>query len=130
MIGGVRARIEIDGDDVVVIPIGLMRLWAMHGRIRLPIADIVEAVVLSDRRQRPGGARSLGTHTRGICAGTYRTRNGRELWFVGDGRGALELSLRRGRFARVVAQVEEPQAFIERSGLPTTAPGVRRVERA
>jgi hypothetical protein len=72
----VTARVEVDGDDVVVVPTGLLWLWAAHGRIRIPREDIVEAVVLPDtQRQRPGGTRTFGTHTRGICAGRFRTRN-------------------------------------------------------
>ena len=121
---------EIEGSDLVVVPIGLMSMWAAHGRVRIPIADVVEAVVLDDRqRQRPAGTRTLGTHTPSICAGWFRTRQGRELWFVGDGKGALALRLREHAFARVVAQVEHPEDVIARYGLPTPPPGVRRVGR-
>ncbi len=110
-------------------PRGWSRLWTLRRRITLPLS------ALRDVRRAPPdvgkgiwkGWRLPGTHIPGvIVAGSYLRAGEWTFWDVrGSGGHAIEVELEGASFRRLIMDVAEPEAEIERlraamAGLATT----------
>jgi len=107
-------RIEIAGADLVVHVEGPDRFWAFKSRIRVPIVHVASIERATDEARRWWhGLRAPGTNIPGvITAGTYYERAGRVFWDVHDPKRAIALRLRDDRYAKLVIEVEDPDAAI------------------
>lgn len=108
-------EIQIQDGTMSVDVRGLHKLWALKGRLQVPVVAVKGA-----RRLDPGTARRLwkglripGTHVPGvIAAGTFYKHGERHFWDVADASRALEIELGGTRYARLFVEVEDPEATL------------------
>ncbi|WP_412538412.1 hypothetical protein R8Z50_21470 [Longispora sp. K20-0274] len=105
------ALVSVSGDELLVEIEGMHKLWALKGRLRIPLAHVRGAVVDPARSRRPRGLRLPGTYLPGIlAAGTYRSADGRAFWDVRDPDRAVVIDLVEEDFTELVLQVADPHA--------------------
>ncbi len=108
------ARIEIDGDDLVVTIEGLNKLWALKSTLTIPLANVRGATADPGIIKEPKGIRAPGAHLPGvITAGTFHLDGDRVFWDVRDPAKAVVIELADERYARLVLQVDDPRATVE-----------------
>lgn len=100
-------------DQLLVRPVGLMRLWALSTGIDCPVASITD-IGVSDTDELTRGFRAPGTYLPGVMtAGTFRARTGNALWLVGRHRRVLVIELTGEKWRYLVLGVEDPDAANE-----------------
>ncbi len=120
--GGARARVEMEGGELVVRPRGLNRLWAFKGEVRIPLAAITEVRRDVSRTSVPSGLRVPGTYVPGVIqAGTYRRKGERSFWLVGRTRTVTVVECPGARYDRVVLELGDDEAAALREALATGA---------
>jgi hypothetical protein len=112
--------VTLRGDVAIFEPRGWSKLWTLEARLTVPLSA-VRAV----RRAPPGvgrgwwkGWRLPGTHLPGvIVAGSYYGDGAWTFWDVrGAGDRAIEVELEGTRYRRLVVDVSDPEAEVERLG--------------
>ncbi|TVT61598.1 hypothetical protein FNH05_02730 [Amycolatopsis rhizosphaerae] len=107
------ARIDIDGDDLVVTIEGLDRLWALKSRLTIPLANVRGATADPGITKEPKGIRAPGAYLPGvITAGTFHLDGERVFWDVHDPAKAVVIELADERYARLIVEVEDPRAAV------------------
>jgi hypothetical protein len=108
------AAVGVTPDDrLLVRPVGLVRLWALHSGIDVPVSAITD-VGVSPRKGLAKGWRLPGTHLPGVMtAGTFRSGGEKALWMVGPAKEVLVIELHDEAFRHVIVQVEDPHAAVE-----------------
>ncbi|HLU64770.1 MAG TPA: hypothetical protein VKZ63_00755 [Kofleriaceae bacterium] len=108
-------RLEIRDDELEVEVLGLHKLWALRGRIRVPLSAVATVRRL-EADQAHGwwkGLRMPGTHVPGlIVAGTFYKDGERHFWDVRNAHRAIEVQLSGGPFDRLFVEVEDPDQAI------------------
>lgn len=105
-----QATIGIVEDELVVRPLGAMRVWALSRGVSVPVSAVAD-IGVADRRAVPLGLRAPGAYLPGVvCAGTYRRRGSKSLWMVGRTSRVLVIDFVDQSYDRVVVQVAEPEA--------------------
>lgn len=100
-------------EDLIVRPVGLMRLWALTSGIECPV-DAVLDVGVAGIKELHRGFRAPGTYLPGVMiAGTFRARTGNALWLVGRHKEVLVIELADQRWRYLVLGVEDPEAANE-----------------
>ena len=107
-------RVDLDGHDVVVSISGRDRIWALAREIRIPRAEVTNAVALGYGAAPRTWFRVAGTYVPGfIKAGWFRTRAGREFWLVRRDDRVLMVES-SGRLRRVVVATDDPDGDADR----------------
>ncbi|WAL66457.1 hypothetical protein ORV05_01130 [Amycolatopsis cynarae] len=107
------ARIDIDGDDLVVTIEGLDKLWALKSSLTIPLANVRGATADPGIAKEPKGIRAPGAYLPGvITAGTFHLDGERVFWDVHDPAKAVVIELADERYARLVVEVEDPRAAV------------------
>lgn len=103
------ARLRLDGEAVVVEPVGILKLLALSSGLRLPVEHVTAAFQVDrpQERYRPG-MRLPGTWLPGLLAGTFQGPEGRSFWVVGRGDTSVRLDVADERYDYVVVDVEDP----------------------
>lgn len=100
-------------DQLLVRPVGLMRIWAFHSGVDLPVTSISD-VGVAERRSLARGIKLPGSAVPGlITAGTYRVGSERNLWMVGRAKRVLVIELHGEKYRHLVVEVEDPEAATE-----------------
>jgi hypothetical protein len=108
------ARVNIDGDDLIVDVEGLDKLWALKSRLTIPLANVRGATIDPGIVRGPKGFRAPGTHMPGvIVAGTFHHDGERVFWDVHDPAKAVVIQLDGERYARLVIEVDDPSATVD-----------------
>lgn len=119
-------NVSIGDSEVRFEPVGLSKLWTFSRGVRVPFSAIrvVRKAPANVTRGLWKGLRMPGTQLPGvIVAGKYLGWNGWTFWDVrGGGASAIELELLGHRFSRLVVDVADPAAEVER--LRAVAPSV------
>jgi hypothetical protein len=103
------ARVEIDGDDMVVQLSSLERIVTLRQGLRVPIRSIVGVTVDSGVGAEPKGIRSPGTHVPGLLtSGTYLRDGVKTFWHITRGTRAVVISLKDADVHRVIVDVTDP----------------------
>lgn len=108
-------EVELTGDALVVHVRGMDRLWALKSRLEIPLSHVAGAERADSEAARRWwkGVRAPGTHLPGvITAGTFYQEGDRVFCDVHDPEKAVEIRLNDERYARLVIEVEEPDATI------------------
>jgi hypothetical protein len=109
------ARVEIDGDRLVVVVEGAHRLWALKSRLEIPLENMQGATVDSGIARERKGFRAPGTHIPGVLtAGTFYQNGERIFWDIKDGDQAVVIQLRNEQYARLVIEVDDARAAVTR----------------
>jgi hypothetical protein len=121
------ARIELQGDRLVVHVTGADRVFALKSELAIPL-EHVTGVARDEEEARTWyhGVRAPGTNLPGvITAGTFHEHGERVFWDVHHPERAIALSLRDERYAKLVVEVDDPDGAIRAisaalGGSPTT----------
>jgi hypothetical protein len=108
------AAVGVSPDDQLLVrPVGLVRLWALSKGHECPITAISD-VGVSERKGLVKGYRFPGTHLPGIMtAGTFRSHGDKDLWMVGRAKEVLVIELHDQPYRHLIVQVEDPHAAVE-----------------
>ena len=101
--GKAAARVEIHDEGVVVIPIGLSKLWSLKRSVTIPAASIAEVHTSDD--ELPNAAR----FGRRLLAGTYRSGGTKAFLVVGRSRPVVVVECRGAPYTRVVFSTADPE---------------------
>lgn len=104
--------IEVTGDELVVHVQGWDQLWSFKSELRIPLTHVARAERSECAAHAWPGLRVPGTSFPGFIAGTYYAGDGRAFWDVHAPGKAIEISLRDDHFAKLVIDVEDPDATI------------------
>jgi len=107
-------NISIDGSELVLHMVGMDRLWSMKSELRIPLAHVAGAERDAEEAGRwYHGLRAPGTNIPGvIVAGTFYAHEGRVFWNVHHAANAIAICLHDETFAKLVVEVENPDATI------------------
>jgi hypothetical protein len=110
------ATIKIKDDTLVVKVEGQDKLWALKSRLEVPLEDVVGAELASDEAHKWfHGLRFGGSHIPGaLSVGRFHNDGQWVFWDVHDPDKAIVIRLRRQHFARLVVEVADAEAEIDR----------------
>jgi hypothetical protein len=115
------ATVDIEGADLVVRVEGMDKLWALKSSLTIPLANVRGATADPGIVKDPKGVRAPGTYVPGVVvAGTFHHEGERVFWDVRDPAKAVVIELADEQYARLVVQVEDPRATVERIEKATT----------
>lgn len=99
----------IAGSDLKVTISGWDAVWAFKRSLTIPLAHVVGASV-EPVSNKPSW-RIFGTGIPGgLKAGWFRAKGENEFWLVHRRTTALEIRLRNEKYARLMLQVDDPEA--------------------
>ncbi|WP_067830683.1 hypothetical protein [Nocardia inohanensis] len=115
------AKVAVDGRNLVVEPQGWHKVWALKGRLVIPLSSVRKVVADPEIAARPKGIRLPGTYIpRVITAGTYLHDGKRWFWDVRDPAKAVVIDLTDGgKYAHIVVEVDDPAAMVAEIGAAT-----------
>ena len=121
--GGELADIEIRDEAVVVTMRGLNKIWAMKGRLEIPLERITSAAYVPDARVLARGLRLPGTAIPGVMiAGTYLARGQRAFYAMHRGENGLVIDIDGWKYQQVIVDTKDPDALAsqieEAAGVP------------
>jgi hypothetical protein len=107
---------SVEGDRLVLEVQGIDKLWALRSRLEFPLAHVVSVDANSDQVGRWWhGLKVLGTDVPGLLgAGTFYYHRELVFWDVHDPANAIVLSLDHERYKKLIVEVENPAATIDR----------------
>jgi hypothetical protein len=113
--GGDVAMLEVADGKLIIRMTGMDRVWSLKSELAIPIADVVGAEKAAEEAgEWWHGIRTGGTHIPGvISAGTFHSHGDRVFWDVHDPGKAIAIELRNWRYARLVLEVDDPDAAVE-----------------
>ncbi len=104
-------EVELTRDALVVHVQGMDQLWALKSRLETTLSHVVGAEVDPEIAREWKGMRAPGTHVPGaITAGTFFQEGERVFWDVHNPDKTVVIRLRDDRYARLVIEVDDPQA--------------------
>ena len=108
------ASISIDGTHLTIEVHGVDRLWALKGRLTIPLDHVRGATADPGMTNEPKGLRGPGTHLTGvIVAGTFHQDGQKVFWDVHDHSKAVVIELQDDTYQRLVVEVDDPKATVE-----------------
>ena len=108
-------NVSIESDRVVFDVLGLHQLWALRGRLEIPLAHVTGV----DREPEQVGRwwhgwKLLGTDVPGVfAAGTFHYHGELVFWDVRDPERTIVVSLAHERYKKLIIEVEDPDAVVE-----------------
>jgi hypothetical protein len=108
------AEIEITRGSLIVRVQGMDRVWALTSELKIPLAHVGGAERDEEEARRWWhGIRAPGTSLPGVLtAGTFYQHGERIFWDVHRPEKAVAILLHDERYARLVIEVEDPDAVI------------------
>ncbi len=109
-------EVQLTEDTLIVHVVGWDRIWALKSRLEIPLSHVLGAEVDPSSARGRRGLKLWGTYVPGvITAGTFYRPDKRErvFWNVRNPEKAIVVRLRDERYARLVIEVEDPNATVE-----------------
>ena len=108
------AEIELTSDTVIVHVKGADRIFALKSELTIPLEHVLGASRDEEEARRwYHGVRAPGTSVPGvITAGTFHQNGERVFWDVRHPERAVALDLRDEDYAKLVVDVDDPDATI------------------
>jgi hypothetical protein len=108
------ARIDIDGDNLVVEIEGWDKLWALKSRLEIPLSNVLGATADPGVSREPKGIRAPGAYLPGvITAGTFHIDGERVFWDIHDPTKAVVIQLVDERYTRLIIEVADPRKTVD-----------------
>jgi hypothetical protein len=104
--------VDIKGQDLKVTISGWDVVWALKRGLTIPLAHVVGAEVESVAG-KPGWKIAGTGIPRGLSAGWFRKQGKNEFWVARQTAKAVSIRLRDEKYARLVLQVDHPQAVAD-----------------
>jgi hypothetical protein len=110
------AEVELAQDVLIVHVQGMDRLFALRSRLEVPLSHVEGAEAdPQEARRRWHGIMERGMWAPGlITAGTFYREGELVFWDVHDPEKTVVIRLRDERYARLVIEVEDPEATVAR----------------
>jgi hypothetical protein len=110
------AEVELAEETLIVHVEGMDRLLALRSRLEVPLSHVEGAEAdPEEARRRWHGIMERGIWVPGpITAGTYYREGELVFWDVHDPEKTVVIRLRDERYARLVVEVEDPEATVAR----------------
>lgn len=106
-----RNQVRIEGDQLVVLPRGLDRLWGFRSRIVVPLASIEEVRVEPNPFKIATGWRGPGLDVGNKLVGSFHPRGETNYWNCSGSGGALNIRLDgTQKFNQLYLSVADAQA--------------------
>jgi hypothetical protein len=105
--------VDIKGQDLKLTISGWDVAWALSHGLTIPLAHVVGAEVESVAG-KPGWKIAGTGIPRGFSAGWFRKQGKNEFWVARQTAEAVSIRLRDEKYARLVLQVDNPQAVADR----------------
>jgi hypothetical protein len=116
--------VRIEGQNLRVMINGWDAVWALKRGFTIPLNHVVGASV--EPVSNKLGWKVAGTGIPGsLKAGWYRAKGENEFWLAHKRTTALEIRLRDEKYARLMLQVDDPQATAETINSVIGAPSSR-----
>lgn len=108
------AAVGVSPDDQLMVrPVGLVRLWALSKGLDCPVTAISD-VGVADPKTLPRRWKTVGTRMPGVLtAGRFRSHGDHDLWMVGRSKEVLVIELHDQPYRHLIVQVEDPHAAVE-----------------
>ena len=110
------AEVELAQDALIVHVRGMDQLFALRSRLEIPLSHVEGAEVdPQEARRRWHGIMERGMWVPGaITTGTFYREGELVFWDVHDPEKTVVIRLRDERLARLVIEVEDPEAVVAR----------------
>jgi hypothetical protein len=110
------AEVELTQDALIVHVEGMDRLFTLRSRLEVPLSHVEGAEAdPEEARRRWHGIMERGVWVPGpITAGTFYREGELVFWDVHDPEKTVVIRLRDERYARLVIEVEDPEATVAR----------------
>ncbi|RAV32852.1 hypothetical protein [Corynebacterium heidelbergense] len=107
---GKANRLHIDGDNLVITPRGMNKLWGFRSALSIPLRHIRGATaddsIAADKR----GLRAPGLSIPGKYVGTFHRDGEKMYWNVHRGEQTLVLQLKEEQFDRIVLSIPDAKS--------------------
>jgi len=104
--------VTIEGNQLVVEPRGLDKLWSFTRRLEIPIEHVRGATADPGANTEPKGLRAPGLSVPGKTAGAFHRDGEKIFWNVSNGRDTVVIELRDEDYQRLVLTVDDPRAVV------------------
>jgi hypothetical protein len=110
------AEVELAQDALIVHVEGMDRLFTLRGRLEVPLSHVEGAEAdPEEARRRWHGIMERGIWVPGpITAGTFYREGELVFWDVHDPEKTVVIRLTDERYARLIIEVEDPEATVAR----------------
>jgi hypothetical protein len=112
----VNARVDIEGDNLVVTMHGFDVVWTFRRRIVVPLEHVKGALIdphIASRGPWLGAGRTDALLDYAVAAGTMHVHGRHEFWDVHHPDCCVTIVLEHEPFDRLVLEVEDPAAVVE-----------------
>lgn len=109
-------KISVEGDNLILSIQGMHKVWALKGKIEVPLSSVKSFQAAPDQSRWPAGLRLPGTFVPGvITAGSYYLPDTKEwtFWDVADTQNVIIIEFTDAPYTRAIIEVEDPGAAIE-----------------
>lgn len=96
------------GNNLVIKPHGLDKLWGMRRELVIPLKDVRGATADISVASDPKGLRAPGLHFFGKVVGTFHRHGESTYWNINSPRNNLVIEFSNQKLARAVLTVSEP----------------------
>ncbi|KMY23615.1 hypothetical protein SAMN05421878_1271 [Actinobaculum suis] len=105
-----RNKVKIQGEELIVTPIGLDKLWSLTTEIRVPLSLVRGATHDPGIVKEPKGVRAPGLNTLGKkVSATYRKNHERHFWNVTGAADVLVVEVDPTfKYSRLILSVDDP----------------------
>ena len=110
------AEVELAQDALIVHVEGMDRLFALRGRLEIPLSHVEGAEAdPEEARRRWHGIMERGIWAPGlITAGTFYREGELVFWDVHEPEKTVVIRLKDERYARLIIEVEDPETTVAR----------------
>lgn len=107
-------KVTVTGDNLVIEPVGLNRLWSFTRRLEVPLEHVRGATFDPGMRDEPKGWRGPGLGLPGKLAGTFHAGGNKQFWNIAGYDRAVVITLDPAeRFDRLVITVDDPHEVVD-----------------
>lgn len=108
-----RNTITIAGDELVVEPVGLDKMWSFTGSLRIPLAHVRGATHDPGMRNEPKGLRAPGLRIGQKLSGTFHAGGEKQFWNVSGYENAIVIELAGEEYNRLILSVDDPGGTVD-----------------
>lgn len=105
-----RNKVKIQGEELIVTPRGLDKLWSLTTEVRVPLSLVRGATHDPGIAKEPKGVRAPGLNTLGKkVSATYHKNHERHFWNVTDAADVLVVEVDPTfKYSRLILSVDDP----------------------
>ncbi|KRL37164.1 PH domain-containing protein [Liquorilactobacillus uvarum] len=106
-------KVSLTGNKLVVVPQGINKIFAVKGRLEIPLQNIEGATIDNGILNEFRGLKAPGTSIPGFYAGTFRKNNEKTFFNIKRTSMAVVIQLRNEKYTRLVLGVEDGRKLVD-----------------